>query len=419
MIDANQRWDVDEAIERVSALARIRPVVDRGADESRTTCSATRRSREAVAPIGVATGEHCANRVIFKQLLQAGAIGFCQIDSCRLGGVNENLAVMLMAAKFGVPVCPHAGGVGLCEHRAAPVDVRLHRGHRARMDGSRHRVRRSPARALRRSRRIDRGRYMPPLSPATASRSIRSRGIVTRFLTAPSGLGVAERECQLYLPPRRSCRWFLARCLCRIRQSGRLSALTAAIYERRCAAAGRSRPPLVPPAGAAVGPRDAAREWPAGRDGVRQRQSRADPAQRKLALAGRPARARQPGGLKHLPRYGDCCSPGRRTKRIAGRQAPDGPAHGSSHTKRSGICASRSTTRTSAIIGASSISTPGSLVSAIGPVTSAFSREVFASHPDQVIVVRITADARALTFDVDGSLAGCRHQTSTAATVRT
>ena len=69
----------------------------------------------AVAPVGVATGEHCANRVLFKQLLQANAISFCQIDSCRLGGVNENLAVILMAAKFGVPVCPHAGGVGLCE----------------------------------------------------------------------------------------------------------------------------------------------------------------------------------------------------------------------------------------------------------------------------------------------------------------
>ena len=73
---------------------------------------------KAVRPmgIGVATGEHAANRVIFKQLLQAKAIDFCQIDSCRLGGVNENLAVILMAAKFGVPVCPHAGGVGLCEY---------------------------------------------------------------------------------------------------------------------------------------------------------------------------------------------------------------------------------------------------------------------------------------------------------------
>jgi len=71
---------------------------------------------KAVAPIGVATGEACQNRVIFKQLLQARAISFCQIDSCRLAGVNEVLAVMLMAAKFGVPVCPHAGGVGLCEY---------------------------------------------------------------------------------------------------------------------------------------------------------------------------------------------------------------------------------------------------------------------------------------------------------------
>ena len=70
----------------------------------------------AVAPVGVATGEHCHSRVTFKQLLQADAIKFCQIDSCRLGGVNEVLAVLLLAAKFGVPVCPHAGGVGLCEY---------------------------------------------------------------------------------------------------------------------------------------------------------------------------------------------------------------------------------------------------------------------------------------------------------------
>jgi L-fuconate dehydratase len=74
------------------------------------------RIARAVAPIGVATGEHCQNRVVFKQLLQAEAIGFCQIDSCRLGGVNEVLSVLLMAKKFGVPVCPHAGGVGLSEY---------------------------------------------------------------------------------------------------------------------------------------------------------------------------------------------------------------------------------------------------------------------------------------------------------------
>ena len=109
-------------------------------------------AKRSAAGVGVATGEHCANRVIFKQLLQADAIDFCQIDSCRLGGVNENLAVILMAAKFGVPVCPHAGGVGLCEYVPAPVDVRLHRGHRH-DGGPRDRVRRSPARALRGSGR--------------------------------------------------------------------------------------------------------------------------------------------------------------------------------------------------------------------------------------------------------------------------
>jgi L-fuconate dehydratase len=114
MIDANQRWDVPEAIDRVQALARFNPwwIEEPTSPDDVLGHAAIAR---AVAPIGVATGEHCANRVLFKQLLQAGAISFCQIDSCRLGGVNENLAVILMAAKFGVPVCPHAGGVGLCE----------------------------------------------------------------------------------------------------------------------------------------------------------------------------------------------------------------------------------------------------------------------------------------------------------------
>ena len=74
------------------------------------------RIAKAVAPIKVATGEHCQNRVMFKQLMQAGAIDICQIDSCRVGGVNEILAILLMAAKFDIPVCPHAGGVGLCEY---------------------------------------------------------------------------------------------------------------------------------------------------------------------------------------------------------------------------------------------------------------------------------------------------------------
>ena len=114
MIDANQRWDVGEAIERVNALKGYDLMwIEEPTSPDDVLGHAT--IAKGVAPIGVATGEHCANRVLFKQLLQAKAISFCQIDSCRLGGVNENLAVILMAAKFGVPVCPHAGGVGLCE----------------------------------------------------------------------------------------------------------------------------------------------------------------------------------------------------------------------------------------------------------------------------------------------------------------
>jgi L-fuconate dehydratase len=115
MIDSNQRWDVDEAIARITELSPCRVW---WAEEPTHPDDVLGHARiaKAIAPVGVATGEHCANRVMFKQLLQAGAISFCQIDSCRLGGVNENLAVILMAAKFGVPVCPHAGGVGLCEY---------------------------------------------------------------------------------------------------------------------------------------------------------------------------------------------------------------------------------------------------------------------------------------------------------------
>jgi L-fuconate dehydratase len=114
MIDANQRWDVGEAIARMEDLARFNPLWIEEPTSPDDVLGHAAIAR-AIRPIGVATGEHCANRVMFKQLLQAEAISFCQIDSCRLGGVNENLAVMLMAAKFGVPVCPHAGGVGLCE----------------------------------------------------------------------------------------------------------------------------------------------------------------------------------------------------------------------------------------------------------------------------------------------------------------
>ncbi|MSR41694.1 MAG: L-fuconate dehydratase [Phycisphaerales bacterium] len=114
MIDANQRWDVAEAIAWTKALARFDLwwIEEPTSPDDVLGHAAIAR---AVAPIGVATGEQCQNRVMFKQLLQANAIEFCQIDACRLGGVNEVLAVLLMARKFGVRVCPHAGGVGLCE----------------------------------------------------------------------------------------------------------------------------------------------------------------------------------------------------------------------------------------------------------------------------------------------------------------
>ena len=117
MIDANQQWDVDEAIARVRDLAPFKPWwIEEPTSPDDVLGHATIAKAVRELGIGVATGEHCANRIVFKQLLQARAIDFCQIDSCRLGGVNENLAVILMAAKFGVPVCPHAGGVGLCEY---------------------------------------------------------------------------------------------------------------------------------------------------------------------------------------------------------------------------------------------------------------------------------------------------------------
>ncbi|MEY2845314.1 MAG: hypothetical protein RL076_860 [Chloroflexota bacterium] len=115
MVDANQVWDVPQAIEWMRHLAPYQPL---WIEEPTSPDDALGHAAIArgVAPIGVATGEHVQNRIIFKQLLQANAISFCQIDACRVGGVNEVLAIILMAAKFGVPVCPHAGGVGLCEY---------------------------------------------------------------------------------------------------------------------------------------------------------------------------------------------------------------------------------------------------------------------------------------------------------------
>jgi L-fuconate dehydratase len=115
MMDANQVWEVDEAIAATRALAEFDPWWMEEPTSPDDVLGHARIARE-VAPIRIATGEHAHNRTMFKQLMQADAIGVCQIDSCRLGGVNEVLAVLLLAARFGVPVCPHAGGVGLCEY---------------------------------------------------------------------------------------------------------------------------------------------------------------------------------------------------------------------------------------------------------------------------------------------------------------
>jgi L-fuconate dehydratase len=115
MMDANQVWEVNDAIANMRELARFDPwwIEEPTSPDDVLGHAAIAK---AVAPIGVATGEHCQNRIVFKQLMQAGAISFCQIDAARLGGVNEVIAVLLLAAKFGIPVCPHAGGVGLCEY---------------------------------------------------------------------------------------------------------------------------------------------------------------------------------------------------------------------------------------------------------------------------------------------------------------
>ena len=113
MMDANQKWEVEEAIQRTNELAEVDPWWMEEPTSPDDILGHARIRREV--PVRIATGEHCHNRVMFKQLMQAEAIDVCQIDSCRLAGVNENLAVLLMAAKFDIPVCPHAGGVGLCE----------------------------------------------------------------------------------------------------------------------------------------------------------------------------------------------------------------------------------------------------------------------------------------------------------------
>ena len=115
MIDANQVWEVDEAVDWLKDLAFAKPWFIEE-PTSPDDIEGHRVIRESVAPMQVATGEMCQNRIMFKQFIMRGAIDVVQIDACRLGGVNDVLAVMLMAAKYNLPVCPHAGGVGLCEY---------------------------------------------------------------------------------------------------------------------------------------------------------------------------------------------------------------------------------------------------------------------------------------------------------------
>ena len=115
MLDANQKWGVLEAIERTRHLAELKPYWMEEPTNPDDILGHARIRRE-VPEVRIATGEHCHNRIMFKQLLQARAIDVLQLDSCRVAGVNENLAILLMAAKFNIPVCPHAGGVGLCEY---------------------------------------------------------------------------------------------------------------------------------------------------------------------------------------------------------------------------------------------------------------------------------------------------------------
>ena len=186
MLDANQVWSVPEAIAWMRELARFDPwwIEEPTSPDDVLGHAAIAR---ALAPIRVATGEHVHNRVVFKQLLQAGAIAACQVDACRLAGVNEVVAVLLLAAKFGVPVCPHAGGVGLCElvvHLAAfdyiAVSGSLHERmveyvdhlhehfeEPARVAGGRYRLPEGPGYAAMTRRALDEHRF--PDGPAWAA----------------------------------------------------------------------------------------------------------------------------------------------------------------------------------------------------------------------------------------------------------
>ena len=166
-LDANQVWDVPEAITWVRALAGTRPTWIEE-PTSPDDILGTAQIRRGVQPVRVATGEHVANRVVFKQLLQAQAIDVMQIDACRVAGVNENVANLLLAAKYGVPVCPHAGGVGLCEmvqHLSMFDYVALSgttEDRQIEWIDHLHEHFTAPA-------RVEHGRYVTPLSPGSSA----------------------------------------------------------------------------------------------------------------------------------------------------------------------------------------------------------------------------------------------------------
>ncbi|MFB7608650.1 enolase C-terminal domain-like protein [Streptomyces gardneri] len=167
-IDANQAWGVDQAIDWIEPLKEFDPYwIEEPTSPDDILGHAAIRDR--VAPVKVATGEHCHNQVMFKQLLQAGAIDILQLDASRVAGITENVAILLLAAKFGVPVCPHAGGVGLCE-----MVQHLSMFDYVAVSGSTddrvieyvdhlHEHFTEPA-------RIDRGRYVAPTAPGLGAR---------------------------------------------------------------------------------------------------------------------------------------------------------------------------------------------------------------------------------------------------------
>jgi L-fuconate dehydratase len=191
MLDANQVWDVDQAIEWMGRLVEFDPLwIEEPTSPDDVLGHA--RIAEALRPIGVATGEHCHNRIMFKQFMQAGAIDFCQIDGCRLGGLNEVLAVLLLAARFDVPVCPHAGGVGLCEYvqHFAMIDYVCVSG---RMDGRVVEYADHLHEHFVHPVRVRDGRYLPPQVPGF---SVELRAEALRDYAYPDGRVWVERGAQ-------------------------------------------------------------------------------------------------------------------------------------------------------------------------------------------------------------------------------